>query len=308
MDSFVSPASLARLAELVGRTSIEVTARDLNVVDAVSDAFPRGIDVHVTFLPDDDYEAVVTVAARLREAGYNPVPHLTARNFTGTDALNDHLARLADRAGVTRVLAISGDVDRPRGPFAETLQMLQTGLLQRHGITSILVAGHPEGHPAVADDVMSAALKAKFDYARGEGLDVQIVTQFAFEAEPILSWIARMRAAGIDAPVRIGVAGPASTTALIRFATRCGIGNSLRALRKQGARLSKLLTETKPDDLLCDLAAGWDAPGIAPVGGVHLYMFGGIAKTGKWRSNLTEELLAASKRGDAGQEALGAVR
>ena len=308
MDSSVSPASLARLAELVGRASIEVTARDLAVVDAVSGAFPRGIDVHVTFLPDDEYEAVVTVAGRLRDAGYNPVPHLTARNFTSADALNDHLARLADRAGVTRVLAISGDVDRPRGPFAETLQMLQTGLLQRHGVTSILVAGHPEGHPAVSDAVMNTALKAKFDYARGEGLDIQIVTQFAFEAEPILSWIARMRAAEIDAPVRIGVAGPASTAALIRFATRCGIGNSLRALRKQGARLGKLLTETKPDDLLRALAAGWEAPGIAPVGGVHLYMFGGIAKTGKWRTNISEELLAASRRSDAGREALGAVR
>lgn len=308
MHSSVSPANLARLAALVGRASIEVTARDQAVVDAVSDAFPRGIDVHVTFLPDDKYEAVVNVAARLRQAGYNPVPHLTARNFASADALNDHLARLADRAGITRVLAISGDVDRPRGPFAETLQMLQTGLLQRHGVNSILVAGHPEGHPAVSEPVMSAAIKSKFSYARAEGLDIQIVTQFAFEAEPIRAWIARMRAAGVDAPVRIGVAGPASTTSLIRFATRCGIGNSLRALRKQGARLGKLLTETKPDDLLRELAAGFDAPAMAPIGGVHVYMFGGIAKTGKWRSNLTDELLAASKSGDTGREALGATQ
>lgn len=308
MDSPVSSANLAQLAALMGRTSIEVTARDQAVVDAVSDAFPRGLDVHVTFLPDDDYEAVVNVAARLREAGYNPVPHLTARNFVSTDALDDHLARLADRAGITRVLAISGDVDRPRGPFAETLQMLQTGLLQRHGVSSILVAGHPEGHPSVSEPVMSAALKSKFDYARGEGLDIQIVTQFAFEAEPILSWIVRMRAAGIDAPVRIGVAGPASTAALMRFATRCGIGNSLRTLRRQGARLGKLLTETKPDGLLRDLAARFDAPGIAPIGGVHLYMFGGIAKTGKWRASLAEELAVASKSSDAGREALGATQ
>lgn len=307
MDSSVSLASLVGLGEMLARASIEVTARDAAVVDVLCDAFPRGIDVHVTFLPGDEYGNVENVAARLRRAGFNPVPHLTARNFESRDALNDHLARLSDRAGVTRALVIAGDVDRPRGPFSESLQLLQTGFLRRHGIVSVLFAGHPEGHPAVTGAALDAALLSKIAFARAEGFEVQIVTQFAFEPEPILGWIARMRAMGIEVPVRIGVAGPASTPALIRFAARCGIGNSMRALRKQGTMIGKLISDTRPDGLLRALAAGWNAPGIAPVGGIHIYMFGGTVKTGKWLADLVRDLRGGSAPATSEQAHHGAA-
>jgi methylenetetrahydrofolate reductase (NADPH) len=286
----VSVPTQPRLAELLSRASIEVTARDAAVADRLKPDFPRGIDVHVTFLPNDDYRQVEETCARLRQTGFNPVPHLTARNFVSIEALDTHLARLSEMADVGRALVISGDVDRVKGPFTCSLDILQTGLLQKHGIKSVLVAGHPEGHPAVTEEVMRAALGEKFAYARQAGLDIQIVTQFCFDPEGILNWLARIRRCGIDAPVRIGVAGPASTASLVKFAMQCGIGNSLRALRTRGAALGKLMGETKPDALLRSLEEGWQNPDVGAVSGIHFYMFGGAGKTAKWLAEFVKSL------------------
>ena len=280
----------ARLASLLSRASIEVTARDAAIAQDLQRDFARGIDVHVTFLPDDDYRRVEETCGRLREAGFNPVPHLTARNFVSRDAFDAHLGRLADRAGVTRVLVIAGDVDRPRGPFATSLDLFETNLLRKHGIVSVLLAGHPEGHPAVSHETMSAALADKIAFAHAAGLDVQIVTQFGFDATAILNWLVRIRGLGIDAPVRIGVAGPASTASLVKFAVRCGVGNSIRALQTRGATLGKLMGETRPDALLQALVAGWVDARVGVISGIHLYMFGGSARTAKWLSTFIADL------------------
>ena len=54
--------------------------------------------------------------------------------------------------------------------------------------------------------------------ARQADLEVSLVTQFGFEATPILRWIAAQRAVGIDCPVHVGVAGPANVATLAKFA------------------------------------------------------------------------------------------
>jgi methylenetetrahydrofolate reductase (NADPH) len=264
---------------MLARVSIEVTARERGVAESVRAHFAAGTDVHVTFLPDDVRDKIVETAADLRRAGYNPTPHLTARGFAERAELDRHLERLSSEAKVTRVLSIAGDVDRPRGEFQSSIELMRTGLLARHGIRRVLVAGHPEGHPAVKDDELDAALREKVAFARAQGHDVEIVTQFCFEGEPILAWLKHIRGLGIDAPVRIGVAGPASTATLLKFAVRCGVGNSLRALRRR-TNLGKLIGDTAPDEILEEVAAGAD--GLGPIAGVHIYMFGGLAKTSEW--------------------------
>ena len=57
-------------------------------------------------------------------------------------------------------------------------------------------------------------------------------------------------ARGIDLPVIVGLAGPATPATLTKFALRCGIGNSMRALRGQIGRFGRLLTDTGPDDVM----------------------------------------------------------
>jgi methylenetetrahydrofolate reductase (NADPH) len=264
---------------LLDRPSIEVLPRDEKALAALKEAMPPGTEVFVTFLPQESVLRTVEICARLNAAGFTPVPHVAARGFPGVDVLDDYLARARD-AGVERVLVIAGDIDAPRGPFAQSLDLLKTGLLARHGINSVAFAGHPEGHPKAPDNVMEEALRAKLAFARANGFAARIVTQFCFEAAPILSWLARMRAAGLDAPVHIGVAGPAGATTLMKYAMRCGVGNSLRALKTQASRIGALLGDTGPDQVVKDLAASPMA--LTNVAGLHIFPFGGVDKAGAW--------------------------
>ncbi|MEI9991906.1 MAG: methylenetetrahydrofolate reductase [Rhizomicrobium sp.] len=283
-------------AGLLDSASIEVTPREPGVAQTLREHFAPGTDVHVTFLPDDSADKAAETCVRLREAGFNPIPHLTARNFPDRDFLERQLARLSGEAGVTRALVIAGDVDRPRGTFASSIEVIETGLLERNGLRTILIAGHPEGHPAVADDVLESALLEKVAAARAHGLHAEIVTQFCFEAEPIARWLARLRAVGIDVPVRIGVAGPASTASLLKFAMRCGVGNSLRALRQRGGMIGKLMGDTTPDAVLDDLGKTLRAGNFGPIAGIHLYMFGGVRKTAQWLNGARAQSENAPRR------------
>ena len=204
MDGLATSPGKSRLEYALANVSIEVMARGATAAEEVSRYFPGGTDVHVTFLPDDAKPDIEETCARLRQGGFNPVPHLTARNFADRADLDRHLSRLSAVAGVTRALVIAGDVDTPRGEFRSSLDVMRTGLLERHGIRSILLAGHPEGHPAVEDGELDAALKEKIAYARGHQLAPEIVTQFCFEAEPVIAWLRRIRGRWPDARRRSG--------------------------------------------------------------------------------------------------------
>ena len=270
------------MLSLLANASVEVSARDSAVTQKLAERFPRGTDTHVTFLPNDERAGVESTCAALRRAGFNPIPHLTARSFASREALDAHLGRLADGAGVATALVIAGDADRPRGALASSIDLMRTDLLQKHGIRSIRIAGHPEGHPAVAREFLDAALQEKTAFARDHGLGVEIVTQFCFDPAPILSWLEHIRGLGITAPVRLGVAGPANSATLLKFALRCGIGNSLRVLRRRTEAVGKLMSETRPDELLRQVSSGADNAGLGPLAGIHLYVFGGLQKTSEW--------------------------
>ena len=232
----------------------------------------------------------MALAARLARGGFRPVPHVAARRIADREALDDYLARAAGEAGVNSALLIAGDSDRAGGAFDSSLALLETGLFQRHGIEHIGVAGYPEGHPRIAASVLETALAAKKAFARRAGLELAVVTQFCFEAEPILSWTAKMKGHGI--PVRVGLAGPASLPRLLRFAVRCGIGNSVRALKGRPQAITRLLVEAGPEEVVRDLARH-AAP---PIAGVHFFCFGGLMRTARWlravregRFELTED-------------------
>jgi len=109
---------------------------------------------------------------------------------------------------------------------------------------------------------------------------VSLVTQFGFDAAPILRWIAALRAQDIACPVRVGVAGPATVATLAKFAVRCGIGASLRTLARGHTAFARILAEAGPDTLVDALVAGED-PGW-PVDGLHIFTFGGIRRTTEW--------------------------
>ena len=274
--------SNARLRALLNRTSVEITAGSTDKITVLKDNFKTDMDIHVTSLTTDTARQTVTMARVLRLSGFNPVPHLAVRGIESREALNDFLARLTGEAGVHRVLVIAGDRFKPSGPFSESLAVLRTGLLQSHGISSVAVAGHPEGHPNVRAQIMDKALLEKAAHAQANGLNLDIITQFAFEAGPIVDYVARLRAMQVDAPIRVGVAGPANLMTLVRYGMRCGIGNSLRALRQQTGRIGRLSEDTPPDALLSEIVRGTGQIDGTGIGGFHFYVFGGLRKTGTW--------------------------
>jgi methylenetetrahydrofolate reductase (NADPH) len=282
-------ASSGKLAGLLSSASVEVSSRG-HQLQELRDKFARGTDVTITFLPGDNYRHNVETASALRRAGYNPVPHIAAREMPSREALDDFLARARGEADVTRVVLIAGDLALAKGPFRSSLDVCASGLIEARGILSVSVAGHPEGHPYLSAANAFKVLEAWRDWGQLTKIRVDVVTQFCFESAPILGWIGELDARGISLPVIVGLAGPATPATLTKFALRCGIGNSMRSLRSQIGRFGRLLTDTGPDDVMRGLQSAPKAV-TAPIAGFHLFPFGGLRKAGEWLRSYRQETL-----------------
>jgi methylenetetrahydrofolate reductase (NADPH) len=269
-----------RAAALLREASVEISPHDKHAGDGLRDFFAAGTTVFVNHPASVTPGEIISACVRLRRAGFVPVPHIAARRLKSVDDAVDFLRRATDEAEITDVLLIGGDPDWPAGPFRDSLSLLETGLLECHGLDRVLFAGYPEGHPHITQAALDKALAAKLTLAAQRGLAATIVTQFGFEAPPIRDWIARLRAQGIACPVRIGLAGPASVAALVRFAVRCGVGSSLRALARGHTAFARILTEAAPDALIDGLVAGEGESGA--IAGLHIFMFGGVGRTAAW--------------------------
>jgi len=274
-----------RVAQLIRDCSIELSPRDELAGEALRKLLDPGATVFVNHPPSVTYHDIVAACVRLHRAGFVAVPHVAARRLVSFTQASDFLQRATSEAAVDRVLLIGGD-DSPVGPFRASLDLLATGLLERHAIHHVAFGGYPEGHPAIDAATLDAALQAKVALARKGGLNVSLVTQFGFEAEPIQHWIAAQRAHGIDCPVYVGVAGPASVATLAKFAIRCGIGASLRALARGHTAFARIMSEAGPDTLIAELAAS-----ETPIEGLHIFTFGGVRRTTEWiRAKTTESI------------------
>lgn len=265
-----------RILEIVRGASLELSSRDPAEIDACADLLEPGTCVYISMPPGQTYRGTVALAARLRGAGFRPVPHVAARRIASREALEDFLSRASGEAGVDSALVIAGDSDRASGPFESSFSVLETGLFQKHGIRRIGVAGHPEGHPKIAASALDSALAAKKVFARRAGMELEVVTQFCFESAPVLSWAAKMKLHGVA--VRVGLAGPASLPRLLRFAAMCGIGNSVRALKARSHAITRLLVEAGPENVVRDLARD----PAASIAGLHFFCFGGLIRTARW--------------------------
>src|SRR5579871_3744592 len=270
----------SEFANLLSSASVEVSSRG-HQLQQLQDQFDRGTDVTITFLPGDDYRRNVETASALRRAGYNPVPHIAGREIPSREALDDFLRRARGDAGVTRILVIAGDVASAKGPYRSSLDVCHSGLIEAHGMTSVSIAGHPEGHPYLAWPNAFKTLGSWRDWGRQAGIGIEVVTQFCFESAPIVAWISELKAAGAALPVIVGLAGPATPATLMKFALRCGVGNSIRSLRSQIGRYGRLLTDTGPDEIVRGLQSSFENP-KGSIAGFHLFPFGGLRKAGDW--------------------------
>lgn len=274
-------AAAASVARLLDGYSLEMTARDSAALEEARDTVPAGTRISVTFLPGETMAARVAAAATVRSLGCIPVPHLSARRLTSHDELRAYLEALAAHDACENVFVVGGDLAKPSGPYPHALSIIRSGLLERYGVRHVGIAGYPEGHADIPEAVLDQALGDKQREIKDRGLACSVVTQFGFDAAPICAWLARVRADGIAAPVRIGLPGPASVKTLLRFAARCGVAASGAVMRKYGVSISRLFTTAGPDLLVVDLAACLD-PVVHGKVLLHLYPFGGLAQAARW--------------------------
>jgi methylenetetrahydrofolate reductase (NADPH) len=269
-----------RVAELIGGCTIEISPHDDPVRERLGELLRPGTTVFVNHPASVTHHDIVAVCVKLRRIGFNPMPHIAARRLASFTQARDFLQRAAGEAEVRDVLIIGGDPAHSAGPFRDSQDLLATGLVEEHGIAHVAFAGYPEGHPSIDRRSLDKVLREKLALARQRGLAVSLVTQFGFEAAPIARWIRSLRDDDILCPIQIGVAGPASVATLAKFAVRCGIGASLRALGRGQAAFARILVEATPDALIDALAAA--EHGGAPNEGLHIFTFGGVGRTAAW--------------------------
>ncbi len=287
----------AGIVRFMGGFTVETTPASAAKVGDFRELLRSGTVVYITFLPGSDYNDTVATAKRLRNEGFEPAPHFAARSMTSRAMLEDYLARAAGEAGVNHVLAIAGAVSAPLGPYADSMQMLETGLFDKHGIARIGVAGHPEGSPDMSDRAIAEALAWKNGFAQRTDAAMHIVTQFCFEAEPIIAWDRRLNAEGNRLPIRIGVPGIAKLQTLVKYAMACGIGNSINFIKRQASNVTKLLTQQEPDRLVRDLARYAATDSACGIEGVHMYPLGGLKKSADWGYAVTDGAFSLNRDG-----------
>jgi methylenetetrahydrofolate reductase (NADH) len=285
------PTPVNRLATLIAAYSIEMTAKDGNALRDARALIPQGTSVSITFLAGETAPARVAAARQARGYGFSPRPHISARRIASESELEGFLADLAAQAGIDRAFVVAGDLAQPAGPYVDALAVIKSGLLARYGVRHVGISGYPEGHPDFPAETLWRALHDKHQALTDLGHSYDIVTQFGFDAKPVLDWLVQLRDLGIAAPVQVGVPGPASVKTLLRFAARCGVGASASVMTKYGVSITKLLNTAGPDALISELAASIDPARHGEVF-LHFYPFGGLARTAQWARDFAASVAA----------------
>lgn len=289
-----SEAELQQMGEAVlsylKGLSIESTPKGVKKVDH-STILPANTPVYITHLGGEKPEAMADAAAKLRDEGMVPVPHIGARNLKGMDELEDILTRCCERAKLDNVLLIGGSSKKPGGDVTETLQVMQSGLLESCGIKRVGLAGHPEGSPDFSDQVALKALHDKISYGREAGFEVRVLTQFLFKEKPVIRWGEALKNEhGLSVPVHVGLAGPTNVKQLVRYASMCGVGPSMKVLTRNPMNYLRYLSRPyTPAGMLLSLA--WYAhqnPQSNLCAPPHFYSLGGMKRCARWVKAIQE--------------------
>jgi methylenetetrahydrofolate reductase (NADPH) len=256
-----------------------------NAMDQAA-SLPPGATVSVTASPTKGLEATVALSAQLRLAGFDVVPHLSARMVRDRAHLCALLAEL-DAAGVDRAFVVGGDEKEP-GDYADGLALLRELAEVGHPFRQIGIPAYPQGHAFIADRPLLDALRAKAAFAQ------YMTTQLCFDPAAISSWIAARRAEGLTLPVHVGVPGVAEPQKLLALAARIGVADTHRFLAKNVRFVARLVRSGgfyRPDALLEGIAPTLADP-TSNVTGFHLYLFNAVTATEAWRRAKLETLAA----------------
>ncbi len=269
-------------ADLLGSSSMEMNAHRASEAREIAAVLPAGTAVYVNHLPRNTLDDTVDALIAARNAGLEPVPHVAARRIPSREKARSFFAAAVRDAGVRRILLIGGDDPEQRGPYADAAAVLREGLIAENGIREIGFAAYPEGHPRIPRPVLETALDEKLALAAAQGLGSYVVTQFSFAPARVVDYCGELARSRPSVPVYVGIAGPTDLIALMRYAQRCGVSSSLRALRAQGFGAARLVMHTDSGEQISAVAHYCLGRETCNVVGVHLFSFGGVAKTAAW--------------------------
>ena len=266
--------------------SIEVMPRTASKIENFKELLPQDTRVFVAHIEGTPINEMIETAKRLTDEGYNVMPHFPARIIESKEVLVNWINRYKNEAGVKDALLLAGGVNQPYGEFHSSMDLLDTGEFDKAGFKNLHVAGHPEGNMDIDTDGktknVDSAISWKQEFSQKTDANMAITTQFCFESGPVIEWADRMASMGIDIPIHIGVAGPAKLQTMIKFSMACGVGASLRVLKRRAKDVTKLLLPFKPDQFLTELA---EYKALNPnflITNVHFFPLGGIKTNANW--------------------------
>ena len=281
-NSAVNPALEAFLKDF----SIEVMPRTAAKIESFKELLPQNTRIYIAHIEGTPIHEMVDTAKRLSQEGYNVMPHFPARIIENKKVLIDWINRYKNEAGVKDALLLAGGVNHPFGDFDSSMDLLDSGEFDKAGFTNVHVAGHAEGNIDIDQDGstknVDSAISWKQEFSKRTDAKMAMATQFCFESGPVIEWADRMASIGVDIPIHIGVAGPAKLQTMIKFSMACGVGASLRVLKRRAKDVTKLLLPFKPDQFLTELAEHKSLNPDFLITNVHFFPLGGIKTNANW--------------------------
>ncbi len=274
------------LKEFLSGYSIEVTPRSANKIECFADVLPENTRVYIAQINIDDIPEMIVTAKRLRDEGFEVMPHFPARMIKNHAVLNDLISMYQNEAGVDEALLLAGGLPSPAGDYNSSIQLIESGLFDKAGFKRLHVAGHPEGNKDIDPDGsnknVSEALSWKQEFSNRTDASMAITTQFCFDANVVKKWADTIKGSGIDIPIHIGIAGPAKLQTLLKFSIECGVGASMKVLTKRARDITKLLLPYKPTQILSDLANYRAQDSSLNIEQVHFFPLGGVKRAAEF--------------------------
>jgi methylenetetrahydrofolate reductase (NADPH) len=199
----------------------------------------------------------------------------------GPKQLDRVLGQLRD-AGSNQVLLIAGDAETSAGPYASSMDVLESNLLKVHGFERVGIAGYPEGNRAIPGAALRRALLEKVRWASDAGVKMHIVSQFTFDARAVIEWEGTLMAEAIELPIHVGMVGQASVKQLLRYAQHCGVIASTRILVRGPGIMSAQVRTTIADELVLAFSNHRLLHQECAIVRAHFFAFGGAERTARW--------------------------
>ena len=271
-----------RIRSWLENASFEMNVAEERKLERVSELLPASSKIFVVHLHGKDFRLNIRFCEKLMKFGLVPVPHLAARNFSGRTELDNALADLR-RNGVEQLLVLGGGIKNSKSPFFRAMDILRSDGFLKQGFKRVALAGHPEPHPEASDERIWQGYAQKIAFLNQSNVETSLVTQFTFSVQSLLDFAVRLRENGLNVTVQAGVAGRCGFANLIRYSAFCGIGNSLKVLRKEAANLGNLARGFRSASFLLPFFDEIEKRGegreeiSGSFDGIHVFPFGNVA-------------------------------